>query len=76
MADSDPAVIIPINPIPLSSGLALVSSFFIFLGLGWIVFLARLWTRLRIISTAGLDDLFMGVALVRSLCMRPTERIR
>ena len=61
---SESAVVIPINPLAHRGALIFICTLYIVLGLVWITYLARIWTRLRIIRSQGLDDLWMGIAVV------------
>ena len=58
------APVIPIPPEPLSSAVSDITLNFVFLTLSWACVLARFWTRFVILRNPGLDDLFIGLALV------------
>jgi hypothetical protein len=54
-----------VNPVRRGPALLIVNS--VLLPIAGVVVIARLYTRLRIVRSAGLDDLFIGLALVPTI---------
>ena len=57
--------LVPLHPLSHARLIGILVSLTVCLALAWVTVLARYWTRLRLIRGAGLDDLFIGMALVR-----------
>lgn len=55
---------LPLNPSTISHCLLFIIPASICLPLAWITVSARLWTRVRILNSAGLDDIFMAISAV------------
>jgi hypothetical protein len=58
---------IPIPAVPASASNARAITAIVFLSLGWVAVLLRLWTRAVVIRSLGADDITMAISMVRKL---------